>query len=153
MAGFAIRKADLDDLRAILVLEQGSDGAPHWSEAVWANLLSQSWDGPTHRLALAAVLAGELAGFLVAGAVTEVAELESVMVAKAHRGLGIGKALCRSAMAWAKENGAASMELEVRESNAAAMSLYESLGFAKQGRRARYYRNPDEDAVLMAAGL
>jgi ribosomal protein S18 acetylase RimI-like enzyme len=31
------------------------------------------------------------------------------------------------------------------------MALYRSLGFQEQGRRPGYYRNPPEDAVLMAA--
>jgi ribosomal protein S18 acetylase RimI-like enzyme len=41
------------------------------------------------------------------------------------------------------------MFLEVRASNAAARALYASAGFVAVGRRARYYRDPDEDAVVM----
>lgn len=43
--------------------------------------------------------------------------------------------------------------LEVRESNTAARRLYESLGFAQNGYRPRYYSQPEEAAVLMAANL
>ncbi len=39
--------------------------------------------------------------------------------------------------------------LEVRESNAPAISLYSSLGYEQVGYRRRYYHNPDEGAVLM----
>lgn len=39
--------------------------------------------------------------------------------------------------------------LEVRESNEEARRLYESLGFQTAGRRARYYRDPDEDALIL----
>lgn len=38
--------------------------------------------------------------------------------------------------------------LEVRESNAPARTLYESLGFHETGRRQNYYKSPAEDAVL-----
>ena len=43
------------------------------------------------------------------------------------------------------------MHLEVRPTNAAAITLYESLGFAQTGRRRRYYG--DEDALLMTLDL
>lgn len=40
--------------------------------------------------------------------------------------------------------------LEVRESNFAARALYESLGYRQCGVRPQYYRNPDEDGIVMA---
>ena len=43
--------------------------------------------------------------------------------------------------------------LEVRESNTAARTLYESLGFVQTGYRPRYYSQPEEAAVLMTAQL
>ena len=39
--------------------------------------------------------------------------------------------------------------LEVRESNAPAISLYESLGFERAGTRRDYYDRPKENAVTM----
>jgi ribosomal-protein-alanine N-acetyltransferase len=39
--------------------------------------------------------------------------------------------------------------LETRESNAAAQKLYESVGFRICGRRAAYYTNPRETAIVM----
>ena len=41
------------------------------------------------------------------------------------------------------------ISLEVRESNTAAISLYESLGFEEMGRRKNFYRRPPEDALIM----
>jgi ribosomal-protein-alanine N-acetyltransferase len=38
--------------------------------------------------------------------------------------------------------------LEVRESNAAARTLYENAGFEQTGRRRSYYTSPLEDAIL-----
>ena len=40
--------------------------------------------------------------------------------------------------------------LEVRASNAAALSLYESEGFEIVGRRRNYYHHPAEDALVMS---
>ena len=44
---------------------------------------------------------------------------------------------------------AESWVLEVRESNSAAIALYESLGFAKAGVRRNFYDDPCENAVIM----
>ncbi len=66
---------------------------------------------------------------------------------------GIGKALCQQVMDWSRYAGASELELEVRASSDGALALYRSLGFVEQGRRRDYYRNPTEDAVLMAVPL
>jgi len=39
--------------------------------------------------------------------------------------------------------------LEVRKSNIPAISLYESLGFKREGKRKRFYRAPEEDALIL----
>jgi ribosomal-protein-alanine N-acetyltransferase len=49
--------------------------------------------------------------------------------------------------------GATRIFLEVRESNLGARRFYEQRGFAVTGRRLRYYRQPDEDALLMARAV
>jgi ribosomal-protein-alanine N-acetyltransferase len=56
-------------------------------------------------------------------------------------------------LAWAQRQGARRMELEVRISNRAAIALYERAGFVQDGRRRGYYRDPEEDAVLMGLPL
>jgi len=54
----------------------------------------------------------------------------SFMVPAEARGRGIGKALCRYALAWARERGFAGMQFNaVAESNAGAVKLYRQLGF------------------------
>ena len=37
----------------------------------------------------------------------------------------------------------------MRQSNAPAIALYESMGFLPEGRRKNFYRQPTEDAILM----
>ena len=41
------------------------------------------------------------------------------------------------------------LTLEVRQSNAAAIALYEKHGFQRAGLRPGYYQHPREDAVIM----
>jgi len=66
-----------------------------------------------------------------------------------HRRRGIGRLLLKSALDEARVDGARRAFLEVRESNSAAQAMYEGFGFKITGRRPRYYRDNDEDAILM----
>jgi ribosomal-protein-alanine N-acetyltransferase len=80
-------------------------------------------------------------------------ELESVAVADAARRMGVGSALCRAVREWCEQQGAGAIELEVRSASVGAVALYERLGFVRFGRRARYYRNPVDDALLLRLEL
>jgi ribosomal-protein-alanine N-acetyltransferase len=101
------------------------------------------------RLLLIAELGGDLAGFLVASApAAGSVEIESVLVAEELRRRGVGRALCRAVIDWASELGVEAVDLEVRASSGAGQ-LYRVMGFVAVGRRRRYYREPEEDAVLM----
>jgi RimJ/RimL family protein N-acetyltransferase len=78
-----------------------------------------------------------------------------VMVAQGYRRLGIGRALMQAAEAWARKGGVRKIELHVFPHNAAALALYESLGYEREGLRRGQYRRGDEyvDAILMAKEL
>ena len=65
----------------------------------------------------------------------------------------MGGLLVQGVLQKARNRGASDVFLEVRESNAAARALYERLGFRVQGRRSRYYRDPEEDALVMKLPL
>lgn len=75
-----------------------------------------------------------------------------LMVARPYRRQGIGRALMEAAEAWAREVGVRKLELHVFPSNEAALALYESLGYEREGFRRAHYRRGDEflDAILMA---
>ena len=62
---------------------------------------------------------------------------------------GIGTRLRREIIESAKKYGVTDIHLEVRESNAAAIHLYEKLGFVRDGIRKNYYTAPVENAVTM----
>jgi GNAT superfamily N-acetyltransferase len=58
----------------------------------------------------------------------------SFMVAGDARGMGVGTALCRFALDWARERGYAGMQFNaVAESNHAAVEIYRRLGFTVVG--------------------
>jgi ribosomal protein S18 acetylase RimI-like enzyme len=94
---------------------------------------------------------GEESPHLIAS--SHIAELESVVVSASARRAGIGRALCRAVFDWFRSQGATEVVLEVRAASAAAIALYAGLGFIPAARRPRYYRDPDDDALLMRLQL
>lgn len=78
----------------------------------------------------------------------------SLAVAPPARRRGLARWLLRFALGRARRDGAVRALLEVRAGNREAVALYESLGFSRLGVRRDYYREPDEDAlVLVREGL
>ena len=152
-AAWSVRSAAMGDLAWILTIERGSVEAPQWGEAVWRGVLGDEEGRRSTRRCFVAERDGCVAGFAVVSCLCEVAELESVAVAENARRQGVGRAVCRAAMEWARESEAARIELEVRASSGGAQALYAELGFREMGRRQGYYREPVEDAVLMTARL
>lgn len=142
-----IRPATGDDIPAIRTLEQRTPEAAHWSESSYAALFAP---GAPSRTALVAVdEQAALQGFVVALCASEEWEIENIAVAENQRRKGVATALLRSLLQRAQAAGAASLLLEVRESNTAALRSYEKVGFRAAGRRSRYYHVPDEDALLL----
>jgi len=143
-----IRRANPADTSSVRQLEQRSDTASHWSAAQYDALFEF---GAQARLVLVAIDESAeplLQGCLVARCLPEEWEIENVIVAKQHRGCGVGASLVQQLLADARTAGVSSVILEVRESNLPALRLYESIGFKPEGRRSNYYQHPIEDAVL-----
>jgi ribosomal-protein-alanine N-acetyltransferase len=65
------------------------------------------------------------------------------------RGHGLGEKLLLQVLKSAKEEGAVSSFLEVREGNNPAITLYRKFGYVESGRRKGYYKDNGEDAILM----
>ena len=139
----AIRSATLNDVPAILALEQQAPGAAHWAADQYSKLVDTG-------IILVAEEAGKLCGFVCAKAVAEEWEIENVVVATEFLRRGIANELVRNLIQRAGNEAASAILLEVRESNLPARGLYEKLGFREVGRRRVYYRNPVEDAILYA---
>ena len=142
-----VRAARPRDLPAVAAIEQASYGDP-WSAGAFANLV----DNPAV-LFVVADNGGAVAGYLVAWFAADEAEIGNLAVSAAARGRGLGARLLDVAIAEVARRGAATVYLEVRESNAVARRLYTSRRFTEVGRRPRYYRHPVEDALVLALPL
>jgi putative acetyltransferase len=75
-----------------------------------------------------------------------------LMVDARFRRRGVGRALLEAAVEWAPGHGIAKLELHVFPWNEAAIALYESFGFEREGLRRSHYLRPNgyADAILMA---
>lgn len=76
-------------------------------------------------------------------------QVTNVAVDPIYRRRGFGREIVRAFIDYAAENGIVSISLEVRESNQAAIALYESFGFSRCGLRKNFYRDPTESAIVM----
>ena len=76
-------------------------------------------------------------------------QITNVAVSTEHRRKGYGRLVIDALIDYAIEHHFYSISLEVRESNVAAISLYEKCGFEKCGIRKGFYRFPSEAAVIM----
>ncbi|HEX6496292.1 MAG TPA: GNAT family N-acetyltransferase [Acidobacteriaceae bacterium] len=152
-----LTEADLPVIRAWM---RDAPGAPLWSDADFAGLVSppladlERFQGKGRQAWVAEEGEGVLTGFAVATVLcipetSSECELEFVLVAPHAQRRGIGRTLVEGVLDWACGQGAEEIWLEVRQSNAGALRLYERCGFVVAGQRPGYYADPTEDAVLM----
>ena len=92
---------------------------------------------------------GEIAGYCGVLTALDQGDVLNVGVRPERQRQGIGRRLIGALIKKMDERGVASLYLEVRTSNQAAIDLYEASGFKEVGRREGYYEAPREDAVLM----
>lgn len=139
----------------ILICEPGIFGIKKASEIEAQNFshpwryedfLKQSEDKSS--LFLVAKQRESVIGYISVSTVLDEASINTIAVEKEHRRQGAAERLINEAVKRLRES-CAFLTLEVRKSNTAAVSLYKKLGFDVVGERPRFYRDPDEDAILM----
>jgi ribosomal-protein-alanine acetyltransferase len=140
-----IRGATVDDLPAMMALEKHAATAAHWSAEQYEALFRAPDPG---RVALILQEESNLQGFVIARVVSEEWEMENIAIAGSARRRGLGTRLLGEFLDLARAKGGAAVFLEVRESNQAARALYEKWAFLESGCRRRYYKDPEEDAIL-----
>ena len=164
-----VRPAEFDDIPRLLAIERQSPSAAHWGEREYHALFPAARstladgtvvaDGVPRRICLVVEMAAEIvanssvnpaiAGFVVALCLGQEWEIENLVVASALRRQGCANLLLRELLSRAGNQGAGRVLLEVRESNQAARAFYARWGFQMIGRRRNYYRDPEEDAILL----
>lgn len=139
-----IRKMTLEDIPAVVDLDQKSFSLP-WPERSFRFELS---DNPASRCWVAE-MDGRVVAMLVAWIFVDEAHIATIATHPDYRRRGIARKLLAYALQSAMREGAQSSFLEVRESNLPAQDMYRKFGYVEVGRRKRYYKDNDEDAILM----
>lgn len=140
-----MRAAETADVTELATLEQATFDSDRLSRRSFRRLVSV----PSATLLVARadrVLAGYALVFFRAG--STVARLYSIAVDARYRGRGVAGQLMAAAEAAARARGCERFRLEVRVDNAAAIRLYERLGFAMSDRIGGYYEDGG-DALRM----
>jgi ribosomal-protein-alanine N-acetyltransferase len=89
-------------------------------------------------------------GMSVTWLIVDEAHIATIAIHPEYRGHGYGKQLLRETLRQSIQRGAIIAALEVRESNLIAQQMYLEFGFKIVGRRLKYYKDNDEDALLMS---
>ena len=95
----------------------------------------------------------EIAGYIGCLFAADEGDITNVSVDSTHRREGTGSCLVQTLQAESRKRGCRRIFLEVRQSNDAAIRLYQNQGFVRIGVRKNYYTKPQEDALLMRCDL
>jgi ribosomal-protein-alanine N-acetyltransferase len=140
------------DIDRVLEITDNLAQASRWAREVYETAIRPG-SAPRRVALVAEEPALGIVGFTVACVVTPEAELETIGVTAAQQRSGIGRQLLGETKRILGGLGVTKVLLEVRESNRAARQLYKAAGFDETGRRASYYVDPKEDAIVMSLKL
>jgi len=138
-----IRPLGLTDLTAIDSIEQRAYRTP-WSRSMFASELAKS-----SSVCLGAYDGERLIGYVVNSRYVDAWHIMNVAVDPDYQRRGIATRLLERLFELTRDDQRRGYTLEVRLSNSAAISLYERLGFTRQGVRRGYYTDNREDALIM----
>ena len=143
-----LERATAADVSEVAAMEQVCYSDP-WPESAFMGI----HENPAVHFSVARDPKGGLAGYVVAWFVADEGEIANLAVQPGQRRRGVGRALLDAVLTDAASRGTSTLYLEVRESNTAARELYGSRDFVEVGRRKRYYRSPQEDALILRCTL
>lgn len=136
-------------LAEVVELERVLFGDESWSEELFWSELAQGGQR-TYTVALDGT---SVVGYCGLAAAADEAYVQTIAVAPAAQGRGLGTRLLRGIVQDAVGRGARFVGLEVRADNEVAQRLYARHDFAPVGRRRGYYQPSGVDAVVMVREL
>ena len=143
-----IRPMRDEDLEAVIGIELQVYDFP-WTLGIFRDCLRAGY------CCWVLTLGERVVGYGVTMVAVQECHLLNLCIHPGWQGQGLGHKLIQHLLKLARQSGAESAFLEVRESNAKARALYRRLGFVEVGRRRDYYprQNGREDALLLSLTL
>lgn len=138
-----IEKMDKSHISAIAEIERECFSTP-WSE----NALSEELENPNSRF-FVAVIGDKVIGYGGMHSVIGENYIDNIAVTSSYRKMGVATEILQQLVKTAENENGDFISLEVRESNEAAISLYEKSGFARVGVRRNFYQKPIENGIIM----
>lgn len=135
------------DIENVIAIERASFRFP-WSTRFFLDELQVDC-----ARSILAEVDGRIVGYVLFWTLAEEVDIHNIAVHPDFRRQGIGRLLLEQVAAAARRQERLRVTLDVRSSNAAAQSLYLSLGFVARGLRKGYYSDNGEDALVMALEL
>ncbi len=136
-----IRRLVFADLPSVIGIERRAFPTP-WSLAMFVLELSKP-----EGICLAARSNDQLVGYIICSRFDQVWHIMNVSVDPELQRRGIATSMIDEVLGRVGPEG--QITLEVRPTNRGAIALYEKFGFLAAGRRARYYQDNGEDALIM----
>ena len=144
-----LRPMDVASLSQVVDIERRAYAFP-WTEGIFRDCLNVGYSAW-----VVASPADEVLAYAVMSMAVGEAHVLNLCVEPAYHQQGLGRFLLTHLQQLARSAGMDIMLLEVRKSNAAAIALYQGMGFHKLGVRKAYYpaRDGSEDALLLGYTL
>ena len=124
------------------------------------SIFSEPWTTQTLELfisgnnfCVACLESDTLVSYCTVLSVLDEAQIVNVATKLEFRGNGYASTVLERVILECQRQNLSTISLEVRESNAPAITLYQKLGFEIAGKRNNFYKNPRENALVMIKNL
>lgn len=142
-----LRLIDKADVKGVIEIENASFSAPFTKSMFEALIGQKPFEG------FVVEIGGHLIGYVIFSLVIDEMELLTIAVQENLRGRGFAKELMGKMIERGKDAGVKSIYLEVRPTNLVARKLYKGFGFKEISIRKGYYKDNNEDAIVMELSM
>lgn len=139
-----IRKMEKKDSAQVADIEKKNFSVP-WSEKSFLEAIEKE-----NNIYIVAEENGCVLGYVGGWSIFGELNITNVCVDQQYRRSGIAERLMQHIIDEARKNNCDIFFLEVRESNEAAIGLYEKMNFKKIGVRKNFYEKPVENGIVMS---
>lgn len=145
---YLFRPMLFEDVARVMEIELGAYAHP-WTEGIFRDCIRVGYSCWVYEID------GKIQGYGLISIAANEAHILNICISKDLQGRGFGKKLLYKLLDVAEQSDVDSVFLEVRDSNTAAIQLYEQEGFNRIGLRKAYYPADDghEDAIVFARAL